>query len=292
MPTAEAVATTRRRRGGPGGWASMTVTQVILIVYALIVVLPVLWMLLSSLKTNHQFLYQPFALPTHLQFSNYARAWTADNIGRWFINSVIVVVVSTFFTVLLSSMCAYVLARYEFPGRNVIYYAFILGLSFPVILAIVPLFFIVQGLGLLGSLPGLIIVYVAYSLPFTVFFLTAFFRTLPMEIAEAGLIDGSTHFGVFFRLMLPLAMPGLVSMTIFNVLGQWNQYLLPLVLDSTNPNNYVLAQGLANLSQIESYHANYVELFAGLTIAILPIFVLYAILQNRLQAGMTAGAVK
>jgi N-acetylglucosamine transport system permease protein len=282
----------RRRGQGPGSWASMTITQLVLILYALIVVLPVLWVLLSSLKTDHQFLYEPFALPTHLQFGNYVQAWSQDNIGRWFVNSVIVVAVSTLFTVLLSSMCAYVLARYEFPGRNVIYYGFVLGLSFPVILAIVPLFFIVQGLGLLGSLPGLMIVYVAYSLPFTVFFLTSFFRTLPLEIAEAGLIDGSTHFGVFFRLMLPLASPGLVSMVIFNVLGQWNQYLLPLVLDSTNQSNYVLAQGLANLSQIESYHANYVELFAGLTIAILPIFVLYTVLQNRLQAGMTAGAVK
>lgn len=285
--------TVRRRRGsrGPGGWATITVTQAVLIIYALIVVLPVLWMLLSSLKTNHQFLYQPFAIPTTLHFENYPRAWNEDAIGRYFINSVIVVCFATFFTVALSAMCAYVLARFEFPGRTVIYYGFVLGLSFPVILAIVPLFFIVQALQLLGTLEGMVIVYVAYSLPFTVFFLTSFFRTLPVEIAEAGLIDGCSHFGVFFRLMLPLASPGLVSMAIFNVLGQWNQFLLPLVLD-TNQNNYLLAQALANIAEVQSYHANYVELFAGLTIAVLPVFVLYAILQGRIQAGLTAGAVK
>jgi N-acetylglucosamine transport system permease protein len=281
----------RRRSRGPGSWATITVTQAVLIIYALIVVIPVLWMLLSSLKTNHQFLFEPFAIPSTLHFENYAKAWNEDAIGRYFVNSVIVVCFGTFFTVLLSAMSAYVLARFEFPGRTLIYYSFVLGLSFPVILAIVPLFFIVQALQLLGTLQGMVIVYVAYSLPFTVFFLTTFFRTLPLEIAEAGLIDGCSQFGVFFRLMLPLASPGLVSMAIFNVLGQWNQFLLPLVLD-TNQNNYLLAQALANIAEIQSYHANYVELFAGLTIAVLPVFILYAILQGRIQAGLTAGAVK
>lgn len=285
--------TAAHRRGrAPGSWVSLSLTQVVLIVYGLIVVLPVLWMLVSSLKTNGQFLFHPFALPTGLHFENYVKAWNEDSIGRYFINSVIVVFFGTLFTLVFSSMCAYVLARFEFPGRTVLYYSFVLGLSFPVIIAIVPLFFIVQSLQLLGTLQGMVIVYVAYSLPFTVFFLTSFFRTLPVEIAEAGLIDGCSQFGVFFRLMLPLASPGLVSMGIFNVLGQWNQYLLPLVLDSSNQNNYLLAEGLANIAEVQSYHANYVELFAGLTIAILPVFILYALLQGRLQAGLTAGAVK
>jgi N-acetylglucosamine transport system permease protein len=194
-------------------------------------------------------------------------------------------------TLLLSAMTAYVLARYDFFGRQLIYYSFILGIAFPVFLAIVPLFFVVQGLGLLGTYPGLILVYVAYSLPFSVFFLTSFFRTLPTEIAESGLIDGCSHFGVFFRLMLPLASPGLISIGIMNFLGMWNQYLLPLVLNP-DPTKAVLAQGLAALAINQGYRGNWGQLFAGLTIAMMPILIVYATLQNRLQAGLTVGAIK
>ncbi|MFZ0215363.1 MAG: carbohydrate ABC transporter permease [Candidatus Dormiibacterota bacterium] len=248
-------------------------------------------MVYSSFKTDNQIFSSPWQLPTALHWDNFVRAWTTASIGEYFLNSIIVVAFSLVLTLLLSAMTAYVLARYRFRGRQFIYYSFVLGIAFPVFLAIVPLFFVVQGLGLLGTFPGLILVYVAYSLPFSVFFLTSFFRTLPTEIAEAGLIDGCSHFGVFFRLMLPLASPGLVSIGIFNFLGMWNQYLLPLVLNP-DPTHYVLAQGLAFLAINQGYRGDWSALFAGLTIATMPILIVYVALQNRLQSGLTVGAIK
>jgi N-acetylglucosamine transport system permease protein len=248
-------------------------------------------MVYSSIKTDRDIFFSPWSLPSTLHFDNFARAWTQASIGRYFLNSLIVIPCAIVLTLLLSSMTSYVLARYRFLGNRFIYYAFILGITFPVFLAVVPLFFTVHDLGLLNTFPGLILVYVAYSLPFSVFFLTTFFKTLPDEIAEAGLIDGASHFGIFFRLMLPLATPGLVSIGIFNFLGMWNQYLLPIALN-TNQNNYLLAQGLVFLTVSQGYHSDYSALFAGLTITTLPVLVVYIALQNRLEAGLTAGAIK
>jgi N-acetylglucosamine transport system permease protein len=248
-------------------------------------------MFYSSFKSDKEIFFSPWKLPSVLHFDNFARAWNQAQIGHYFLNSVIVVAVSIVLTLLLASMTSYVLARYEFLGNRVIYYAFILGITFPAFLALVPLFFVVRNLGLLGTYPGLILVYVAYSLPFSVFFLTSFFRTLPTEIAEAGLIDGASHFGIFFRLMLPLATPGLVSIGIFNFVGMWNQYLLPLVLN-TDQSHFVLAQGLVYLAVSQGYQSDWSALFAGLTIALLPVLAVYVVLQNRLQAGLTVGAIK
>lgn len=280
----------------PGRWSatralSQLPTQVILLAWTVLVIFPFVWMIYSSFKTNNEIFSSPWNLPSTLHWDNFVRAWTTASIGEYFVNSIIVVAFSLVITLMLSAMTAYVLARYEFFGRQFIYYSFILGIAFPVFLAIVPLFFVVQGLGLLGTYPGLILVYVAYSLPFSVFFLTSFFRTLPSEVAESGLIDGCSHFGVFFRLMLPLASPGLVSIGIFNFLGMWNQYLLPLVLNP-DPTKFVLAQGLAALAINQGYRGDWGALFAGLTIAMLPILVVYATLQSRLQAGLTVGAIK
>src|SRR5262249_46572700 len=154
----------------------------------------------------------------------------------------IVVAFSTAGTMLFGSMAAYVLARFKFIGNRLIYTIFIAGLVFPVFLALVPLFFVVKNLGLLDTYLGLILVYIAYWLPFTVFFMAAFFRTLPTSVAEAALIDGASHTRTFFQIMVPMAKPGLISITIFNVLGQWNQYLLPIVLVPSE-DKWVLTQG-------------------------------------------------
>jgi N-acetylglucosamine transport system permease protein len=144
---------------------------------------------------------------------------------------------------------------------------------------------------LLGTYQGLILVYTAYSLPFSIFFLTSFFRTLPSELAEAAIIDGASHYRVFFNIMLPLARPGLVAIGIFNVLGQWNQFILPLVLNP-NPDKYLLSQGLAFLAIQQGYDNDYSALFAALTITMVPTLIVYVIFQRRLEGGLTAGALK
>jgi N-acetylglucosamine transport system permease protein len=192
-------------------------------------------------------------------------------------------------TMLFGSMAAYVLARYRFPGNRVIFYLFAAGMMFPVFLAIVPLFFVVRNLGMLSTYQGLILVYVAYSLPFTVFFMHAFFRTLPTSIAEAAFLDGCSHTGVFFRVMLPMAKPGLLSIGIFNALGQFNQFVLPQFLSPERP---VLAQGIATLLASQRYEGDWGALFAALTIAMVPVVVVYLLFYRQVQAGLTSGTLK
>ncbi|WP_433309405.1 carbohydrate ABC transporter permease [Micromonospora sp. CA-269861] len=262
-----------------------------MLAWAVVTALPLLWAVASSFKTDDEILNEPWSLPAAPQFDNWSRAWTQASIGRYFLNSVVVVGGALVLTMLLGSLVAYALARYEFRGNRFIYYTFVAAMFFPVFLALVPLFFVVQQLGLLGTYHGLILVYAAYAVPFTVFFLHAFFRTLPGEVAEAAFIDGCSHGGVFFRVMLPMARPGLVAVGIFNFLGLWNQYLLPLVLNP-DPDRYVLAQGLAALSVSQGYRSDWSGLFAGLTIAMLPVLVAYVAFQRHIRAGMTAGAVK
>nr|WP_242681104.1 carbohydrate ABC transporter permease [Tessaracoccus sp. SD287] len=188
-------------------------------------------------------------------------------------------------------MCAYVLARFRFPGARLIYFALLAGLMVPVFLAIVPLFFILQGFGLLNTLPGLIVVYVAFALPFTVFFLYAFFRSLPYEISEAAAIDGASDWRTFFSIMLPMAKPGLASVAIFNFLGLWNQFLLPVALN-TNESKYVLSQGLARFASAAGYDVDFGALFAAVVITVLPVLVVYVLFQRQLQGSVSQGTMK
>jgi N-acetylglucosamine transport system permease protein len=266
-------------------------SQVLLILWAILVIFPFLWMVMTSFKTDPEIIYSPWKFPASLQWNNFERAWNEANIGTYFKNTIIVVTGSVFLTLLFSSMAAYVLARFEFRGNRIIFYLFMLGLMFPVFLALVPLFFVVNDLHMLSTYRGLILVYVAYSLPFSIFFLTSFFKTLPSELAEAAILDGASHYRVFFGIMLPLAKPGLLAIGIFNVLGQWNQFILPLVLNP-DPNNYLITQGLAFLAIEQGYQNDYSALFAALTITMIPILFVYVVFQRRLEAGLTAGALK
>lgn len=266
-----------------------------LFVWALATAGPLIWVVLSSFKTNTEiFLGAPFALPDTFSFQTYIDAWNTAHVGRYFLNSVFVVALSTAGTMLFGSMAAYVLARYKFWGNRIIYYLFVSGLAFPTFMALVPLFFILKGFGLINTFTGLILVYIAYSLPFTVFFLAAFFKSLPMEIEEAATVDGASHTRKFFQIMVPMARSGLISITIFNIVGQWNQYLLPVAImqGAGADSKWVLTQGIANISTSAGYQAQWSTLFAALTLSILPMIVVYGIFQRQIQAGLTAGAVK
>ncbi|WP_405430995.1 carbohydrate ABC transporter permease [Micromonospora sp. NBC_00617] len=266
--------------------------HIALAVWAVIVIVPILWTFLAAFKNTSEIFSSPWTLPAELRWENFGRAWTKANVGRYFLNSVLVVSCSTFGTMLLGSMAAYVLARYRFWGNRAIYYLFVSGLAFPVFLALVPLFFVVKQLGMLDTYQGVVLVYIAYSLPFTIFFLAAFFKTLPTSVAEAGMIDGCGHTRLFFQVMMPMAKPGLISVAIFNIIGQWAQYQLPLVLLSNAKDKWVLTQGIADISVNAGYEADWSGLFAALTIAILPMIIVYAVFQRQIQAGLTSGAVK
>jgi ABC-type glycerol-3-phosphate transport system permease component len=275
-------------------WTDKTVaivSHIALAAWVVIICAPLLWVLMSSFKTTAQIFQSPFTLPTSFNFDNYVSAWTTASIGRYFVNTVIVVGFALAIVMLLGAMCAYYLARYEFRGSKVIYYLMLAGLAFPIFLAVVPLFQTLRSFGLLNTFPGLIITYVAFALPFTVFFLYAFFRTLPQEIAEAAAIDGAGPWRIFFTIMLPMATPGIASVTIFNFLGLWNQFLLPIALN-TNSANYVLSQGMASFASQAGYSVNFAALFAAVVITVLPVLVTYVIFQRQLQGSVSPGLLK
>jgi N-acetylglucosamine transport system permease protein len=274
-----------------GGMAIRFVVNFSLIVWAVIVIFPMIWLVYSSFKTDQEIFFAPWGLPASLQWANFERAWVQVHIGQYFINSIRVVIPSLILTLSVSAMASYILARFDFPGNRVIFYLFLAGLLFPIFMALVPLFFLARDLGMLNTFRGLILVYTAYSLPFTIFFLTGFFKTLPSELHEAALIDGANEYQVFFRVMLPLAQPGLVTMAIFNFLGMWNQFILPLVL-MTDRNSYVLPQGLSFMLHQQYYQNDWSALFAAVTIIMIPTLVVYVLFQNRIQKGVTVGALK
>lgn len=267
------------------------VSHTMLTLWALMVLIPLAWTLLSSFKTTKEIFASPFALPADWKFENYITAWNTAGIGMYFFNTVIVVGFALVIVMVLGAMCAYVLARYVFPGSRAIYYLMLAGLTFPVFLAIVPLFFILKNLGLLNTLPGLIIVYVAFALPFTVFFLFSFFKALPNEIAEAAQIDGAGEWRTFFQVMLPMAKPGMASVAIFNFLGLWNQYLIPVAIN-TKRENYVLSQGIAAFAGQMGYAVDFGALFAAAIIVVIPVLIMYILFQRQLQGSVSAGTMK
>jgi len=265
--------------------------QVVLIIYAVIVIYPMIWLLSASLKTSYELFTSPWLPTPSPQWQNFVNAWQIAGIGRYFLNSVFVTSLSMFFILLIGSMAAYALARFVFSGRDAIHTAFISGMMFPVFLGIVPLFLLLGRLGMLDNYFGLITVYVAYSLSFTVFIMTGFFKTLPGELAEAGLIDGCSQFAVFWRIMLPLAKPGLITAGIFNFFGIWNEYPLALII-ITESNLRTLPLGIANLLMVEHYKTNWGALFAGLVIVMIPTLLVYLFFQRQITEGLTAGALK
>ncbi|MEC3997682.1 carbohydrate ABC transporter permease [Actinacidiphila sp. DG2A-62] len=288
-------APTKQARFADSGKVLNVFSHGFLALWAIMILLPLAWIVISSFKTDAQIGGSAWAWPHHWSFSVFHRAWD-KGIGSFLLHTAIVMVFSVTLTMLFGSMAAYVLSRYEFPGNRFLYYLFVAGAMFPVYLALVPLFFMVKNLGMLNTYQGLILVYVAYSLPFTVFFLHSFFRTLPTSVHEAAMIDGCSHTRAFFQVMLPMAKPGMISVGIFNVLGQWNQYILPLTLmqkqTGTDPDRSVLTQGLMNLALQQGYAGDMPALFAGMTIAMIPVLVVYLSFQRQVQAGLTSGTLK
>jgi N-acetylglucosamine transport system permease protein len=273
-----------------------------LLLWGALVVLPLLWAVLSSFKTDAEIVRDPIAPPTGFHWENFTTAWTTAHIGDLFLNTIIVMTGGVFLTMLLGSMAAYVLARYDFPGNRLIYYFFLAGLTMPIYLAIVPLYQVVANTGkqipLLGlnQYPMLILVYVAFSLSFTIFFMHSFFRTLPTAVAEAAVVDGASHTTLFFKVMLPMAKPGLISVGIFNIIGQWNQWFLPTILmqgqGGGQEKRAMLAQGLLELQVTQGYEGDFGALFAGMTMAMLPILVVYVSFQRQVQAGLVGATIK
>jgi N-acetylglucosamine transport system permease protein len=267
------------------------VSHTVLVIWAIVIILPLIWTVLSSFKNNSEIFASPFSLPSKWNFDNYVSAWTTSGIGSFFFNTLVVVFGALILTMMFGSMTAYVLARFQFPGSRVLYYLMLAGLTFPIFLAIVPLFFVLQNFGLLNTLPGLIVTYAAFAYPFTVFFLFSFFKSLSNSIAEAAAIDGAGEWRTFFQVMLPMAKPGLATVAILNFVGLWNQFLLPIALN-TDPEKYVLTQGMAQFASQAGYSVDFGALFAAVVITVIPVLIVYVIFQRQLQGSVSQGTNK
>jgi len=262
-----------------------------LALFALTVLVPLLWVLLTSLKTGDEIFRSPWGPPRSLQWINFAHAWQEGGIGRYFLNSLVVTVATLVILLPIGSMAAYVFARYSFRGSKTLFGAFLGGMMFPQFLVIVPLFFLLRDMHILDTKTGIVIVYVAYSLSFTVFVMSGFFQSLPGELGEAAMIDGCGHSTTFWRVMLPLAKPGLIVVGIFNAIGLWNEYGLALVLLPSEQNR-TLPLGIANLVMVQHYQSDWGALFAGLVIVMLPVLFVYWLFRDRIHETMLAGALK
>lgn len=264
--------------------------------YAAWVVFPLAWVAASSLKDDRAIFNDPFGLPraADLRLDNYAHAWTAARFGDYFMHSVAVTGVSVALILALGSMAAFALARFSHPLGRLAFWLFLAGLMIPAQLAIVPLFFELRGMGLLNSKLGLVLAYTANGLPFAVFVLAAFFRTIPRSLYEAAVIDGCGEYGAFWHVVLPVAKPGLATVAIFQFIGVWKEYFYAFMLtggDVTGASR-TLPLGLANLSITAQFRSDYGMLFAGLVLVTAPILLVYTLLQRRIVKGIAAGALK
>lgn len=265
---------------------------VALVSYCLTSVGAFLWTISLSLKSNQEFFAtSPWSLPQHPSFDNYRQAWATAHIGDFFLNSAIVTAGSVSVSLTLSAMAAYALGRIRFRGNALVSMVFLSGLMIPGFLVIVPLYFLLHDLHLLGSLVGLGVVYVVTQIPFSVYVLTGFFRTLPHELEEAAYVDGASPLRTFVRVMLPLAGPGLASVALLNALTIWNEFFFALVFLS-DESKFTLPLGLYRLSVNADYSAQWPPMFAGLVIAMVPVLILFGVAQERITRGMTLGAVK
>lgn len=274
-------------------YLNRTLLYIILGIWTFLVIYPLFWTLFGSLKDNKQFfLGKPWDLPNlPLIWENFSNVWINYHLDNYFFNSLIVTTCSSFLALLLSSTTSYILARFKFMFSGVIYTIYIAAMMIPLIMGLIPLFFLLDALSLDNTLLGLILVYTAYQLPFSIFVLVGFYKTLPKEIQEAAYIDGASHSGTFFRIMMPLAKPGMITITIMNFLNIWNEYIYGVVLVN-EPEKYTLPVGIGVMQAEMQYKTEWGPLFAALLISIIPVFIVYFVFQRQIAGGITAGAVK
>lgn len=250
-----------------------------------------LWVVNSSLKTNRGLFEKVWGLAKEMRLENYQNIWSNYHLATYFGNSLIVVLSAVVGLLIICAPAAYVLSRIQFPFSKGLAKFISFGMGIPYQLLLVPLFFVLFKLGLINSLLGLCVVYIALSIPFTVYLMMGFFRTLPSQLEEAAYIDGSSPIHTFFTVMLPLARPALVTAGIFNLIWLWNEFLLALTLLSKE-GKYTLSIGLYALQGSMQYTGEWVSLFAGFTTVVLPTFLVYVILSRTIMEGLTLGAMK
>jgi ABC-type glycerol-3-phosphate transport system permease component len=252
------------------------------------------WVIMVSLKTNQEFMgTPPWTLPETPQFVNYVTAWSRG-VSTMFKNSFVVASIGTLFSVAIACLAAYPIARIPFRWNQPILMFFLMGIMIPYMLTAIPLYFMIEFVRQRIAMDSRLILAVLYTvggLPFNTFVMTGFFKTLPTELEEAAAVDGASPFRTFWQVMLPLATPGIASLLILNFLSWWNEFFYALIFTKDKV-AYTMPLGLFFLDQTAQYTAKWVNLFAGMMISIVPVLIVFALLQEQITKGLTIGALK
>lgn len=268
---------------------SKLLIYIFLVIMALVYLFPLLWMLSVSLKTNAEVFSSPFSMPAVVQWENYSFAWSKGKLGIATLNSIIVCGSTLIISMFLGTMTSFAISRMKWRLSKKALGYFMLGMMVPVHCVLIPLFVSFSKLGLTDTRIGLILPYVAFSLPMTIFLLTGFFRDIPGELLEAACIDGCSIYGIFFKIALPMAKSGLFISGLMSFVANWNELLLAMVFVS-DASKKTLPVTLTYF--VGPYATNYVQMFAAIVIAILPTVIVYSCFSNQIVDGLTAGAVK
>jgi len=277
----------RGRRKERLPWGSPVVYFVALVVIALMLA-PVLYIIIGGFRSNAQITVDPAGWPSPWNIENYLAVLTGSQFWQQVLNSTIAAGATTIGAVLLGLMASYILARYRFRGRGVLYAVFASGLMFPITVAITPLYIVIRDLGLMNSLAGIILPQIAFALPMTIIILVPFLRAIPDEIQEAAFIDGCGRLSFFWRMVLPLSVPGVITVGILAFIGSWNSYLLPLFI-LNNEATYTLPLGVQAFSS--QYSVDTAKVLAFTSLSMLPALAFFSLFERRIVGGLT-GAVK
>lgn len=276
----------RRRhvRRGPGRLAN-----VLGWVYALVLAIPLYYLVVSAFKTNIEIYTRPFKLPLHWLWANFSTAWDSASIGRALWNSVLISLVAIVLTLVLAVPAAYALARDDSRLGKVVTGTFATGFLIPPFAALIPTVILAIHLGLFYTREFQMLFLPASALPLSVLLLTQFMRTVPPELVESAALDGAGHWHTLWKVFVPIAMPGVVSVTILQLLTFWNEYLFSLTITGTAPDVRTVQVALPTLV---SDSTNFGVLAAGTVLTLLPVYIAYSLLNRRMQEALTAGAVK
>ena len=285
--TAAAAVSHRRPALPPGRLIARSMIYIILIALVLVEAFPLVWMLLTSIKNSRE-VFGTF-LPASLDFSNYGRVWVTFNLPRHLINSAYVTALTVAIIVAVSTMGGYAFARFQFRGRDAIFYACLGAMMIPGQALLIPFFQFLKSIGLLNNLNGLVISYLGGGTAFALFLMRAFFLSLPRDLGEAARIDGASEFRVFWSVYLPLARPGIATVVIIQSMNTWNEFMYATTFIST-PATKTIQPAL--FQAMGEYSTDYTALSSGLVMALIPVVTIYLLLQRQFIEGMTAGALK
>ncbi len=268
---------------------TLVIIYLVLGIFSLIVLVPLVWLLFTSLKSQQDLAYNTWGIPQKFMFSNYYEAWVKSRIGNYLLNSVYSTAIAIVITIVTVCPISFVLARFNFKGNRLVYYFAIAGMMIPIHSAIIPIYIMVGDMNAYNSLPMLGLIYGAFRIPVSVFIMESFIRVLPKELDECAAIDGCSAWKLFFKVTMPLSKDGIVTISVLAVLGCWNELLVSmLIMNETTKKT--LPSGL--MSFLTEYTSEYTKLAAGVMIAIVPAIIFYAFASNKIEKGMIAGAIK